>query len=144
MFHLGHLLRTRYVGAGRLLGAEYATGTVRARASEVERTQESVAAVLAGMFPPGSEQTWPSEDTTLGSLWMPIPYRVLPFHEDRVSECALATDAGGPGLADHPDPLMPPPSGHRRLAALRRARPRDAARLHDARVPGALPRPAGR
>ncbi|KAE8751776.1 hypothetical protein FOCC_FOCC001625 [Frankliniella occidentalis] len=98
---LGQWLRSRYVDSGcapasegALLDAEYAEGAVRVTASAIERTQESAAAVLAGLFPPGPSQTWGVSGVAgLGRLWFPIAYRVVPADQDH----ALAGTAPCPG-----------------------------------------------
>lgn len=85
-FSLGQYLRRRYVageGASPLLGPEYFTGAVRVNTSAVERTQESAAAFLAGLFPPGRAQDWETDGSGLGERWLPIPYHIVPEDQDR-------------------------------------------------------------
>lgn len=70
-YELGKFLRRRY----RQLLGNYTNPSdkVYAVSSELDRTINSAALVLAGLFPPKNEQIW---NTHL--LWQPIPVYILP------------------------------------------------------------------
>lgn len=73
-FALGNFLRERY---GKFLGSTYVPKYVTARSTHFERTKMTLLLVLAGLYPPNSDQKW---HPTLN--WQPIPIKYKDSHED--------------------------------------------------------------
>lgn len=70
------MLRSRY---DDLLGPYYTPDIVEARSTQLDRTKMSLQLVLAGLFPPTSEQIWNKE-----ILWQPIPIIRQPIEDDHI------------------------------------------------------------
>lgn len=83
-YELGQYFGFRYKN---LLGDGYSPGTVYAISSELDRSMNSAALVLAGLFPPKSNQIWNSN-----LLWQPIPVHVISRSRDHliIAETACA------------------------------------------------------
>ncbi|KAJ8675643.1 hypothetical protein QAD02_011429 [Eretmocerus hayati] len=73
---LGCLLRERY---GKFLGDSYHPRDVHAYSSDFDRTKASLQLVLAGLYPPSSEEKWNSDLD-----WMPIPFHSTPQDMDHL------------------------------------------------------------
>ena len=74
MFRLGQQLRKLY---DRLLGYIYYPEILSARSTSSDRAIMSMQLVLAGLFPPSSEQIWNDEIN-----WQPIPVHYVPLLDD--------------------------------------------------------------
>ncbi|KAJ8951020.1 hypothetical protein NQ318_006405 [Aromia moschata] len=75
-YSIGTALRQRY---NEFLGDYYYPDIVEAYSTDYNRTKMSLQLVLAGLFPPSSEQLWEEK-----ILWQPIPYNYLPKYEDKI------------------------------------------------------------
>ncbi|KAK3909123.1 Venom acid phosphatase Acph-1 [Frankliniella fusca] len=84
-YRIGQFLRQRY---GDFLGG-YRAGLAAARTTDWPRTKDSMALVLAGLFPPAQQDEWSGSDSrgeeaTLGRLWMPIASESTPRDQDKL------------------------------------------------------------
>ncbi|XP_034256970.1 venom acid phosphatase Acph-1-like [Thrips palmi] len=79
-FRLGKFLRQRYED---FLGS-YRSGVVYARTTDWPRTKDSMALVLAGLFPPAKQNVWGHDGEDLGYHWMPIPADTKPRDQDKL------------------------------------------------------------
>lgn len=97
-YSIGKFLRRRY---GDFLG-EYQNGLLSARTTDWPRTKDSMALVLAGLFPPSKHLAWTDvaatgghhDDDDLGLKWNPIAAESVPRNEDKVRPCTPR--GGGP------------------------------------------------
>lgn len=75
---MGKYIRKRYLN---LLGdGKYSPNKVYVESSNMDRTIESAAANLAGLFPPHSDQIWNDEIP----YWLPIPIHTIPLESDHI------------------------------------------------------------
>lgn len=62
-----------------------------ARTTDWPRTKDSMALVLAGLFPPSKQNVWNQDGDELGAQWMPIPADTKPRDQDKVCRSLLST-----------------------------------------------------
>lgn len=81
-YRIGRFLRHRY---GDFLGG-YRAGLMAARTTDWPRTKDSMALVLAGLFPPSKHDEWAGADggDPLGRMWMPIASESTPRDQDKL------------------------------------------------------------
>ncbi|KAJ8966361.1 hypothetical protein NQ317_011936 [Molorchus minor] len=75
-YSIGKALKERYK---TFLGEYYYPEIIEAYSTDYNRTKMSLQLVLAGLFPPSSEQIWEESIP-----WQPVPYNYLPKYEDKV------------------------------------------------------------
>jgi len=75
-YSVGKALRTRYQ---TFLGEYYYPDIIDAYSTDYNRTKMSLQLVLAGLFPPRTEDVF--ED---GIMWQPVPFNYLPKYQDKV------------------------------------------------------------
>lgn len=77
---LGKYLRKRYTEDYQLLGdGKYSPNKVYVRSSDYDRTMQSAAVNLLGLFPTETDKMWTDE-----IRWHPIPIHTVPIHLDHV------------------------------------------------------------
>lgn len=78
-YHLGELLKERYIINQTFLAPNYTRVQVYVRSTDYDRTLMSAEAQLAAWFPPGPNQTF---NATIP--WQPIPVHTVPQEEDNL------------------------------------------------------------
>ncbi|XP_051169255.1 venom acid phosphatase Acph-1-like [Leptopilina boulardi] len=73
-YKLGEILRNMY---DDFLGSTYMPKDIHVLSSNLDRTKMSLQLVLAGLYPPNSQQNWNSKLN-----WQPIPINYRPINED--------------------------------------------------------------
>ena len=68
------MLRKQY---DDFLGSTYMPKDVQAVSTDYDRTKMSLQLVLAGLYPPNSQQSWSAD-----IKWQPIPLNYRPISED--------------------------------------------------------------
>lgn len=76
MYKLGKYLARRYTG---FLGQSGPNSEVYIRSSGSDRCLQSVALIMAGLYPPQARWKW---DEDLGSRWQPFPIQTVPHDYD--------------------------------------------------------------
>ncbi|XP_075211915.1 prostatic acid phosphatase-like isoform X2 [Lycorma delicatula] len=74
LYELGKTFKERY----KSFISNYSAKSVRVSSSDADRCHMSVAALLAGLFPPQGDEVWNKE-----LLWQPIPIHSEPSNEDK-------------------------------------------------------------
>ncbi|XP_066144524.1 prostatic acid phosphatase-like isoform X2 [Euwallacea fornicatus] len=80
-FELGQWFRERYDG---FLPKKYHYSKIYVQSTDVDRTLQSAASNLAGLFPPEEEQVW-----NKNLLWQAIPIHTVPMEEDQILAAAV-------------------------------------------------------
>ncbi|XP_075211914.1 prostatic acid phosphatase-like isoform X1 [Lycorma delicatula] len=75
LYELGKTFKERY----KSFISNYSAKSVRVSSSDADRCHMSVAALLAGLFPPQGDEVWNKE-----LLWQPIPIHSEPSNEDKI------------------------------------------------------------
>jgi lysosomal acid phosphatase len=84
-FHLGQLLRKRYIEEAGLLPNQYQKETIYVRSSDFDRTLMSAESLLLGLYPLSTGPKLPhSEIDALASGYQPIPIHTLPLEQDKL------------------------------------------------------------
>lgn len=104
-FHLGELLKVKYVDGHRLLNKEYRASEIYARSSDYNRTLMSAYATLAGLYYPTDKtkmpSRWPSD-----LAWQPIPVHTAIKKSDPLMwvnyDCPKAKAVYNEVVASHP------------------------------------------
>ncbi|XP_066144523.1 prostatic acid phosphatase-like isoform X1 [Euwallacea fornicatus] len=83
-FELGQWFRERYDG---FLPKKYHYSKIYVQSTDVDRTLQSAASNLAGLFPPEEEQVW-----NKNLLWQPVPIHTIPESNDAILATTVPCD----------------------------------------------------
>ncbi|XP_066251829.1 prostatic acid phosphatase-like isoform X2 [Euwallacea similis] len=83
-YELGQWFRERYDG---FLPKKYHHDYIYVQSTDVDRTLQSAASNLAGLFPPEDEQVW-----NRNLLWQPVPIHTVPQSNDAVLATSVPCD----------------------------------------------------
>ncbi|XP_075227290.1 prostatic acid phosphatase-like isoform X2 [Lycorma delicatula] len=75
LYYLGKIFRKRY----KKFISKYLSKSVRVNSSDYDRTHMSAAVLLAGLFPPETDQIWSHQ-----LIWQPIAIHSVPITKDKV------------------------------------------------------------